>query len=183
MQLFVATGALSAPSPDDVFPSIDLDPVASGTLASSSAVLSRARATVVTLAFQGLGQSQVAAWHAGLVSAGFPPNSQLINIVFLQGWIWRLLRGIVARSTAGALTPQLAASTFTASQPSARDTDHFCDAARIHNRMMAHVFIIDSRGNVRWRAHGAPAEGETDALVHAMFTLAGTPQRGEKIIS
>jgi hypothetical protein len=45
--------------------------------------------------------------------------------------------------------------------------------------MMAHVLLVDARGRVRWRAHGAPAEGEADALAYAAAALAATPQRGE----
>lgn len=156
----------------------------------SSEIFSKSRATIVTIAFQGLGQAQLIPWHAALsraaaelssTSSSSSPSYQITNILFLQGWFWRLVRGIIAQSTANSLTPTLASTTFTALQPSARETDHFCDALQIHNRMMAHIFILDTNGAVRWSAHGEPAEGETDALIFAATTLSTTPQRNEFI--
>ena len=148
----------------------------------SSEVFAKSRATIVTIAFQGLGQAQLVPWHAALSHASLEsptPSYQITNVLFLQGWFWRLVRGIIAKSTANSLTPALALNTFSALQPSARETDHFCDALQIHNRMMAHIFILDTNGAVRWTAHGEPAEGETDALLYAARTLSGTPQRDE----
>ncbi len=189
-QLFVATGDLSAPSADSVFPEIELEPVISRLAIQSNEIFSKSRATIVTIAFQGLGQAQLIPWHAALSRAAAedsspssPSSYQITNILFLQGWFWRFVRGIIAQSTANALTPALASTTFTALQPSARETDHFCDALQIHNRMMAHIFILDAKGAVRWTAHGEPAEGETDALIFAAKTLSTTPQRDEFIKS
>ncbi len=42
--------------------------------------------------------------------------------------------------------------------------------------MMGHVFLVDGRGRVRWRAHGLPAPGEVDHLLKAIKQLM---QRGE----
>ena len=192
-KLFVATGDLAAPAADALFPELELAPVAGGGGgggAPAGALFSRARATVLTLAFQGLGQTQLAPWHAALAAlpaaparagASPPPHGvQLLNVLFLQGWFWRAARGIVAGATAAALPPGLVRdATHTASETSARATDHFCDAARVHNKLMAHVFIVDARGHVRWRAHGAAADGEADAMAYAAAALAATPQRGE----
>jgi len=36
---------------------------------------------------------------------------------------------------------------------------------------MAFVMLVDEAGIVRWRAHGAPVEGELDALAAAAETL------------
>lgn len=124
-----------------------------------------------------MGQAQLIPWHAALSREA--NTYQLVNVLFLQGWLWRMVRGVIARSTAASLSPPIASCTFTALQSSARDSDHFCDGLQIHNRMMAHVFILDAHGAIRWRAHGSPAKGEIEALLFAVSTLASTPQRGE----
>jgi hypothetical protein len=184
---------------------------------TSAALFPRAPVTVVTLAFQGISQSQLVPWHNALYAAGGvpfgapppgatsapapaapaarpvpPPVSALaappagspwgvdgspappfrvLNLLVLQGWFWKFAVGAVRSGTARALPPQLRDATAISVEPSAQRVEHFCDMLRVHNRMMAHVFLVDAAGCVRWRAHGSPAPGETDALLAAAQTL------------
>ena len=181
-QRFVAAPELLAASADERFPHAMFESVTGGAPVAADDIFAGARATIVTLAFQGLGQSQLRPWHAAISKSLAPPAAsaagpsrsvQLANVLFLEGWFWKLARGIIAQTTANALPPgPLRDATFLTVCPSSRDTDHWCDAARVHNRMMAHVMIVDSAGRVRWRAHGALAHGEQDSLASAALSLA-----------
>jgi hypothetical protein len=46
--------------------------------------------------------------------------------------------------------------------------------------MMGHVFLVDSRGHVRWRAHALPGPNEAENLVAAARSmLVGAGLTGE----
>lgn len=185
--------ALVATSAASLFPALALEPVVEGAPPlTAPALFGGARATVVTLAFQGSSQRQLEPWHRALWEALAPPPASappaapaavvpalppvaLLNVLYLQGWFWRLAGRVIKAATARSLPPGLAAATHVVLQPSARDADHACDALGVHNRMMGHVLLVDARGRVRWRAHGVPGEGEAAALVAACAAVS----RGE----
>ena len=56
--------------------------------------------------------------------------------------------------------------------------DHFCERLALHNRMMGHVLLVDRAGRVRWRAHGAPAQGEAENLLRALRGLVAADRSG-----
>jgi len=196
-KLFLAGPDLSAALPDSFFPEVSLEPVrlsGGDESVASSDLFSSARATIVTLAFQGSSQTQLVPWHNALWEAlspgvgdyAAPPSAgarahggdsqrapvQLLNIVYLQGWFWKFVKGAVAGGTRRALPPEVTDATYLCLQPSAREADHFADRLRVHNRVMGQVLLVDSKGFVRWRAHGLPGEGEVEALVHVTSVLA-----------
>jgi hypothetical protein len=174
---FAATDALLPPLPDTFFPDLPLLAAGAGGARTSllPAVAGGPGATLVTLAFQGRGQAQLPPWHGALLearergAAGCPP---LLNVLLLQGWLWRAAEGLVARSTANALHPAVAAHTHLSVHGSAMEVDHLADRLQVHNRMLAWVFLVDRGGHIRWRAHGEPQEGEADAMLRAAAALA-----------
>jgi len=176
---FTATDSLLAPFPDSLFPDLPLLSVGAG--AARTSLLSKVEgggggggATLVTLAFQGRGQAQLPAWHGALLEArerGAAAGVALLNVLLLQGWFWRAAEGIVARSTARALHAEVARDTHLSVHGSAMEVDHIADRLKVHNRMMGWVFLVDGAGHVRWRAHGAPQEGEADAMLRAAVAL------------
>jgi len=206
---FSAATPPAAPAPSDavgstaaIFPDSPLAAVAGGAEASPAAIFAAsaaagARATVVTVAFQAMGQGELLPWHAALRASPFglhapawpgapapapapappAPPVRLLNIVFLQGWFFRAVRPLMLSSTRRALAADVAACSALSVQPSLQATDHFCDALALHNRVMAHVYVVDALGRVRWRAHGPPARGEADALVATLQALVSTPAR------
>jgi hypothetical protein len=176
---FTATDAVLAPQADSLFPDLPLLAVGGGGARSTlHARLARGGpagcATLVTLAFQGRGQAQLPAWHGALLEArerGAARGLALLNVLLLQGWFWRAAEGVVARSSARALHPEVARDTHLSVHVSAMEVDHLADRLRVHNRMMGWAFLVDGSGLVRWRAHGEPREGEADAMLRAAATL------------
>lgn len=201
-KLYVSGPELLAPSQEELFPATELQSVRepAPSPVGTPEVFSGAHATVVTLAYQGSSQAQLVPWHnalwealsPGAGGAAAPPSAgarahggatapiQLVNILYLQGWLWQW--GMVARAVAGgtrrALPQEVMEATYLALQPSAREADHFADKLRVHNRVMGHVLLVDRRGHVRWRAHGLPGEGEVEALVQAVQALVAASSQG-----
>ena len=191
----LSSEALSPPLPEARFPDLPLlhvapapgSAAASDTrslLRASSGGSGAAAATLVTLAFQGRGQAQLPPWHGALLEArerGAAGGLQLLNIVLLQGWLWRATAGLVAGGTRRALHPAVACDTHLSVHGSAMEVDHIADRLGVHNRMLAWVFLCDGAGVVRWRAHGEPGEGEADAMLRAaeaLVKVGGERKRG-----
>ena len=91
-------------------------------------------ATVVSVAFQAVGQLQLAPWHNAVLEA-FPEAAaarttgrnasgvQLLNLVYLQGWFFKALSGMLTRTTQRALDPRLQHCTGIVFEPSAKVAD------------------------------------------------------------
>lgn len=199
---FVAPPAVVAPLAANAFPPVALTRLSDGAPGDAAGVFASARATLVTLAYVAHGQAQLPPWTAvalpalgarpafapplvagAAAAAGLPPAGaaagaaaggvQHLNILYLQGWFFRVFAPVVLRgaaTAAGAGSHELHA-TGVAIEPSARAADHWADALRVDNRLMGHVFLVDAAGVVRWQAAGPPAEGEADNLVAAARLL------------
>ena len=107
--------------------------------------------TLVTVAFQALGQAQLEPWIDAFVEAYDGPATQqrqqqqqdmqqpsplayasrpsdgvtpaLFNVVYVEGWLFRLLAPLVSRSISSALPPVLASRTAVVFQSSEKVTD------------------------------------------------------------
>lgn len=179
---FVATSAVDAPAADCAWPRVTATDLITG---ASYDVHDRLQApgaplTFVTLAFQGAGQQQLPVWQSAFLEAFKPaplydaaplPRIRMLNLLYLSGLFFRAFSGVMVSSTQRALDPALHPYTAIAFEPSSKAAEVFCHGARIHNRMMAHVMLVDSAGFVRWRAHGIPAPGEVSGLIGASQTL------------
>jgi hypothetical protein len=114
--------------------------------ATLAAAFAAAPVTLVTIAFQGHGQAQLAPWHdaareafGGLVPAmgslagvggsaaaatATPAGGpRVLNLLYLQGYLFRALSGVMLRSTRGALPPDVGDATALAFQVSLQATD------------------------------------------------------------
>jgi len=120
----------------------------------------------------------VAAAAAAPLASPSPHPVRLLNVVYLQGWVFRLFAGALVASTRGALAADVAACSAVSFEPSQQAMDHFCERAGVHNRMMGHVMLVDRAGRVRWRAHGPPAPGEADNMLRALQGLVAAEARG-----
>lgn len=186
-KLFVATAQVVPPIKDYEFPPVDLTSTTSAAaypLPSPAEIFARAPVTVVTLAFQGHGQKQLEPWNAVVLDT-FGGSSALVpspsgggavpwlNLVYLQGWFWKAFAPVITTSMRRGwdARPDLREATAIVYEPSAREADHWCDKLRVHNRMMAHVLLVDAGGHVRWQAHGPPAPGEAEGLAAAARIL------------
>lgn len=203
-KLFVAPATLAEAS-NVFFPDTPLTAVAAQLEVSSdvtpSQIFNRSKATVVTIAFQALGQQMLQPWHEALYNEGsrldlvparwvvtssetqksattllensdkLMKNSgsiQFLNIVYLQGWFFKLFRSVMLSSVKSALDQRTASSSAVAFEPSLQKMDHFCEKLSIHNRMMGYVFIVDKEGKVQWSAHGPPVASELDNFKEAL---------------
>jgi hypothetical protein len=108
---------------------------------------------------------------------------RLLNVVYLQGWLFRLFSGALVASTRGALAADVAACSAVSFEPSQQAMDHFCERLALHNRMMGHVLLVDRAGRVRWRAHGPPAPGEADNMLRVLGALVAAEARGGSVAS
>lgn len=154
-----------------------------------------AAVTIVTIAFQGHGQEQLVPWHEGIrqaygalptvtdgtSSSNLPsnltsvvglPNIQMLNILYLQGWFFKIFRNIIKKGTARSIDNDLLTASRIIFEPSLQKSDHFCDKLKIHNRMMGYIYLIDQQGYIRWRAHALPAPSEMDNMIQAVKLLA-----------
>ena len=157
--------------------------------ADPAAFFGAQRATLVTLAFAAVGQKQLEPWLGAWASAFAPrplfeppavgadavPRPALLNIVYLDGWFFALARRFFAASVRGGLPPAAVHASGLVVSASERATDHALDALGVRNRVLGHIFLIDARGRVRWRAQGDAAEGELDALMDATRELLVQP--------
>lgn len=201
-KLFIAPATL-AESSNVFFPDTPLTSVAAQLEVSSgitpSYLFSQSKVTVVTIAFQALGQQMLQPWHAALFNEnsrlGIMPTQwsaastlqsspttsavndkekrdkgsiQFLNIVYLQGWFFKLFQSVMLSSVKGALDPRTASSSAVAFEPSLQKMDHFCEKLSIHNRMMGYVFIVDKEGRVQWSAHGPPVATELENFGEAL---------------
>ena len=41
----------------------------------------------------------------------------------------------------------------------------------IHNGLVGYVFLVDSMGRIRWRAHAEPAKSEVEAMIKCTYDL------------
>lgn len=126
-----------APSKENAFPALSLRPVQPGAGIDGLSIPSAfaaAPVTVVTVGFQAHSQAQLVPWTQHIVAAlnptplpsytpGVDSGVAFLNLVFLQGWVWKGLSGLVAGSTARALPPPVAAATALAVEPSAQTMD------------------------------------------------------------
>jgi hypothetical protein len=202
-KLFIAPATL-AESSNVFFPDTPLTSVAAQLEVSSgvtpSSIFNQSKVTVVTIAFQALGQQMLQPWHAALFNEssrlGIMPTQwlaasktlqssptistvnekekrdigsiQFLNIVYLQGWFFKLFQSVMLSSVKGALDPRTASSSAVAFEPSLQKMDHFCEKLSIHNRMMGYVFIVDKEGRVQWSAHGPPVATELENFGEAL---------------
>ena len=167
-----------------------------------SAIFGKSEATVVTIAFQALGQQMLQPWHSALFnktsgisiipvqwnssssSSSNPSNPsttsssdtkgdkylnsiQFLNIIYLQGWFFKIFSSIMLTSIKRALDSQTASSSAVTFEPSLQKMDHFCEKLAIHNRMMGYIFIVNKDGKVVWSAHGQPTIEELDNFLQA----------------
>lgn len=125
------TAAVTPPSASPAFPTLAAcEALLGGAPVPLPAAFACAPVTVVTVAFQALGQAHVAAWHAGLgmrqqqqqqhgqeggdgtpaplprLAAGLGGGAggvALLNLLVLEGWFWRAVAPVIRRSSAAAL--------------------------------------------------------------------------------
>ena len=140
-KLFVASAALAAPTADAIFPSLGALPLvgpSAGVRCDVSLAFSTSQATLVTVAFQALGQAQLTQWLDAFASRfpdaqpllgdnggsrGGMQSPRLLNIVFLQGWFFRAFSPLITASTRRTLPPSVAAATAMVYEPSEKATD------------------------------------------------------------
>ena len=133
-KLIFATGEVVAPG--DAFAPCPAVTVRDGTPLVLTDVFVRAPVTLVTLAFQALGQEQLEPWidtfvatfdaqreEAARESNGKSSLPQLLNMVYVEGWLFRALAPIVSRSIRNALPPTLVDRTAVVFQTSEKTTD------------------------------------------------------------
>lgn len=181
LQLFLATPALVPPQSQFLFPSFATYNFRTQSVVPFPETFREAPVTILTMAYQAIGQGQLNEWHKTIFNAiqplpvGFPQETnnpvRFMNVVYLQGWFWKLTESIIRNSSANALPPRLRDCSSLVVEKSQQAQDHFCEKIAVHNRMMGYVYLIDSNGYIRWRAHGRPFDGELDALVRATKLL------------
>ena len=106
-------------------------------------------ATLVTLAFQGLGQKQASMWHEAFLEGGqhrpVPvldehgrPNAasdfsqpRLLNVLFLEGWFFRALRSYFERAIATATDDSIRPFSALVFEPTGKVSD-VSRRARVH---------------------------------------------------
>jgi hypothetical protein len=176
-------GSLAHISVSSVFPSCELTPLVDGAGSAALPPLfsSHASGTVVTLSFQALGQAQARKWHELLLSSRTSSDPSvatatrqvaLLDVLYLEGWMFSALRGVFTSSARRAAPPNVLNCSAIAFEPSAQKADHFCAQLGVRNRLMAHVFLVDVGGRVRWTANAEPTGGEPEAFLEAVQQLA-----------
>lgn len=159
MQLFVAPPEVMLAVPENAFPDTPLQSVATSLALQIPGAFGEAPVTAVTIAFQNHGQQQLGAWHDAIRSsfgitpvaaaAAVPSPVRVLNIVFLQGWAFKLLSGVMTRATKTALAPDLVAASAMVFEPSLQTTDVSSDPSRS-------TLTIDWRLGCRVCGHASP---------------------------
>jgi len=115
MQLHVADGTIAAPQASPLFPTFYMHAVAeSGQQQVVEELNPLAFAprpvTLVTVAFQALGQRQLDPWHQAFEAscspvpllasgtAAHPHQPALLNVVYLHGWLFKILKRLLLSS-------------------------------------------------------------------------------------
>jgi hypothetical protein len=131
-----------APLPQNRFTECPTVAMGSGVALSLPADFAAADVTLVTLAFQAMGQAQLAAWHEAFLGAfpaavlpsrpagaaagadtAPPAPVRLVNLVYLQGWFFKAMSGLLSRSTLGALPENLRPASGVLFEPSGQAAD------------------------------------------------------------
>ena len=147
-KLFVATADVAPPTADRLFPALapSTPLVDGGPPAALPAAFARYPVTLVSIAFQGMGQAQLPAWHeaflaryapGGLGAAAAPtpagagaagaPRVGLFNVIYLEGYVWRLLSGLIRGGLRRSMQPpEVAAHSEIAVETSEKAADVSC---------------------------------------------------------
>jgi hypothetical protein len=191
---FIATSTVNPPTAEVMFPSISVETFdaisTSGVTLSLPDVFAQNKVTFVSIAFQAAGQGQLKPWQDEFISTFHPrpvrsvtdqpdansnPSSAssigMLNLIYVEGYFLKLLSSVIKSSSKVALPPQLLNMSSIVFEPSGKNADHFCYKLRIHNRIVGHVFLVDSNGFVRWQAHLTPFESELEAMIDATSLL------------
>lgn len=122
---FIATADVSPPSPEALFPSIDgvelLSADEQGARLQPSSLFSQYPVTLVTVAFQAMGQAHLVPWHEAFLarfsSPGLPSGQAggngtgaceqigLLNVIYLEGWVWKALTPVIRGSMRRSIQP------------------------------------------------------------------------------
>jgi len=137
-KLVVATSAVLPPAAAAVFPTtLAAQPLAAGAPPLAlPAAFAQQRVTLVAVAFQGMGQAQAQVWTEGFLArfrpqalagsgaaAAAPPAVGLLNVLYLDGWFWRVLSSVIRDSTRRSLPPALVPHTAILTETSEKATD------------------------------------------------------------
>jgi hypothetical protein len=148
-KLFVATADVAPPTADRLFPALaPCTPLADGVgggPAALPAAFAQYPVTLVSIAFQGMGQAQLPAWHEAFVARYAPgvlaagaagaagagaPRVGLLNVIFLEGYVWRLLTGLIRGGLRRSVQPpEVAAHSVIAVETSEKAADGSCARA------------------------------------------------------
>lgn len=138
----------------------------------------RGKVTLVSLSFNGVGKQQVdkfarafqQAFNLRAPGEGVA-GMNMIDIHYMDGMVYSMLRGPLANGLKTTTDPDLAPFATVKFQPYVPHTEDLLDELDVHNRAMGHVYITDTAGVIRWRAHQEPNASELESMITAASQL------------
>lgn len=117
MQLYISSFDLISAEGADSFAESTVLPVESDGEVLLPFAFRPANATLVTLAFQGIGQTQLKQWHEPFLTQCAPAalwdgaaartQPRLLNLLYLEGWSFKMLKSLFLRTTRRSMHPPL----------------------------------------------------------------------------
>lgn len=131
------------------------------------------KCTLVNISFRDSGYKNIASWIDPF-SVAFQGNRsvQTIKVSITERWSLYLLRGALANLMRRNTPPQEHDSTLLYF---GSDVDDFRDVLRMHNLMANYVFLVDSRGRIRFASSGNATPDEIQSVIRFAKELAAAP--------
>ena len=130
------------------------------------------KCTLVNISFRDSGYKNIASWidPFSVAFAGYP-SVQSIKVSITERWSLYLLRGALTNLIRRNTPPHEHDNTLLYF---GSNVDDFRDVLRMHNLMANYVFLVDSRGRIRFASSGTPSPEEIQSVIRFAKELAAT---------
>eukprot|EP01138_Halocafeteria_seosinensis_P000452 gb/GECG01000466.1/.p1 GENE.gb/GECG01000466.1/~~gb/GECG01000466.1/.p1 ORF type:complete len:294 (+),score=25.53 gb/GECG01000466.1/:1-882(+) len=136
----------------------------------------KGKVSLVTVAFSGIGlkNQDLSQWHDAFLKhcANDTDKFNMCHLKYMDGFEYYFAPSVFRRLNQSAVPSGLESSSYVVFEPYHYNITLFTELASIHNRAYGFVYLVDQEGQIRWRAHGLPEHGETDAMVKCAEGLA-----------
>jgi mitochondrial ATPase complex subunit ATP10 len=177
-KLFIASNELLKPSSAETFPPLTADSISEGEMIMPSAAVGKI--SIVGISFKQYGFEQLVSWMEPLQNkynliqtqnnkkSTSKQNVQLMYCSMTEGG---LLASLLRGSMKSGLSKTIPKELHSTSMVYVGDLDKICETLNIDNRLVGHLFLLDSKAKVRWHGCGDATPDELESLVKMVDEL------------